>query len=229
MSFAGDFWSPFGARPYVAAVLLLGFLLIIARPKSDERPELIGFFGVLWPILFLLPTHNLVYTPRHLYISFAGIAVAFGLSLARSNGGRLTRLALFVGGGTVLALAPETLASVERYTRMSDRCRLALSTIAKGAESLPEGDVLVLVGMPAHESAPWGFGWSLAEALRPPFVEEPIDSRLEVVYRRQWRPEAWAAYRARYGSRGLHVLAWNPAFNGIEFLRSSDIGSLEER
>ena len=224
-SFARDLFSPFSARPYAAAVLALGFLILVAmtmRPNTEQRPALIGFWALLWPMLFLMPTHNLVYTPRHLYISFAGIAVAFGLLLAKAREKWRTRLALGMGGALVVLLAPPTLAAVEDFTRMSNRCRVALSSIELATRSMPRGDVLVLVGMPAHQTPPWGFGWSLAEALRPPFVEEPIDSRLKVVYRRQWRPEAWAAYRGKYPGRGIHVLAWNPAFNGIEFLRSAD-------
>jgi hypothetical protein len=229
-SFTRDLFSPLAARPYAAVVLALGLLVLVAmtmRPNTELRPALIVFWALLWPMLFLMPTHNLVYTPRHLYISFAGIAVAFGLLLAQSREKWLTRLALGIGGALVVLLAPPTLAAVEDFTRTSNRCRVALSSIELATRSMPRGDVLVLVGMPAHETPPWGFGWSVAEALRPPFVEEPIDSRLEVVYRRQWRPEAWAAYRGKYPGRGIHVLAWNPAFNGIEFLRSADDFSLE--
>lgn len=230
-SFTRDLFSPLAARPSAAAVLALGLLVLVAmtmRPNTEQRPALIVFWALLWPMLFLIPTHNLIYTPRHLYISFAGIAVAFGLLLVQPRGKWKAGLAFVMAGALVTLLAPPTLAAVEDFTRMSDRCRVALSSIELATRSMPRGDVLVLVGMPAHETPPWGFGWSLAEALRPPFVEEPIDSRLEVVYRRQWRPEAWAAYRGKYPGRGIHVLAWNPAFNGIEFLRSSDLESLDE-
>ena len=228
-SFARDFITPFEARPYASATLLLGFLFAtgIGR-EADGRSALIGFWALLWPALFLLPTHNLVYTPRHLYVSFAGIAVAFGLLLARARGRRLLGLAPVIGGVQVMVLAPPTLATVENYTRMSNRCRLALSSIEQDTRSMPRGDVLVLVGMPAHETPPWGFGWSLAEALRPPFVEEPIDSRLEVVYRKQWRPDAWAGYRRKYPGRGIHVLAWNPRFDGIELLRGAELESRDD-
>lgn len=221
-TFARDLFSPLAARPYAAAALFLGLIVLLAmklRADRERRPALIGFWAVMWPILFLMPTHNLVYTPRHVYISFAGIAVAFGLLLAQTRDRWQTRLAPMIGGALVVVLAPPTLASVENYTRMSNRCRLALSSIEHATRSMPRGDVLVLVGMPAHETPPWGFGWSLEDALRPPFVEDAIDSRLEVVHRRQWRPEAWAAYRGKYPGRGIHVIAWNPAFNGIEFLR----------
>ena len=83
----------------------------------------------------------------------------------------------------------------------------------------PPGDVLVLVGMPSHQTPPWGFGWSQADALRPPFVTDALDRRLEIVSRRLWRAGAWNAYRVRYPGRGIHVLRWNPAFAGIEILR----------
>ena len=102
---------------------------------------------------------------------------------------------------------------------MSERCRRAVSSIESASQRFPSGDVLVLVGMPAHQTPPWGFGWSQVDALRPPFVAEALDTRLELVSRRLWRPEAWAAYRARHPGRGIHVLAWNPAFDGVEILR----------
>ncbi len=230
-SFARDLFSPFSARPYAAATLLLGLIGLVAmtfRPDAERRPALIAFWALLWPTLFLMPTHNLVYTPRHFYIAFAGVPVAFGLLLAQLHPKWKAGLALVMAGALVVLLVPPTLTAVENFTRMSNRCRVALSSIELATRSMPRGDVLVLVGMPAHETPPWGFGWSLADALRPPFVEEPIDSRLEVVYRRQWRPEAWAAYRGKYPGRGIHVLAWNPAFNGIEILRSAHLESSGE-
>jgi hypothetical protein len=219
--FAREFCAPFAARPFAAAILLAVPLIFLAagRKRPEPKASVILFWALLWPILFLLPTHNLVYTPRHLYLSFAGIAVAIGLLLARAEPRRKAPFALSIGGVLAVVLAPSTIASEETYTRMSLSCRTALTSIETAASGFPRGDVLVLVGMPAHEKPPWGFGWSLKEALRPPFVEQAIDSGLEVVFRRQWRPEAWAAFRAKYPGRGIHVIAWNPAFHGIQILR----------
>jgi hypothetical protein len=90
---------------------------------------------------------------------------------------------------------------------------------------MPRGDVLVLLGMPAHEAPPWGFGWSIEEAFRPPFVADALGSRLQLVYRRQWRTGAWAAHRDNYPGRSIHVIAWNPAFLGIEVLREDEVES----
>jgi hypothetical protein len=227
-SFGGSLLKPFSARPYVAAAFLLGFLVPVVR-AGDRRPALVAFWALLWPMLFLLPTHNLVYTPRHLYISFAGMTVAFGLVLAQGRAKREPALALAIGGAMALLFAPPTVTAVDHFTEVSNRCRIALSSIELAAESMPRGDVLVLVGMPAYKTAPWGFGWSLEDALRPPFVAEALDSRLQLVYRRQWRPEAWAAYRGKYSGRGVHVLAWNSRFHGIEILRDDQRASVPER
>ena len=231
-SFARDLFAPLSAHPYAAVTLVLGLLVALAttsRSNAESRPRLIVFWALLWPSLFLMPTHNLAYTPRHLYISFAGIAAAFGLMLARAGEKRLTTLpALAIGGALVGLLVPPTLAAVDDFTRMSNRCRTALSFIELAARSMPRGDVLVLVGMPAHRTPPWGFGWSLEDALRPPFVLDAVDSRLNVIYRRQWRSEAWSAYRRRYPGRGVHAIAWNPAFLGIETLRDDGSNRLAD-
>lgn len=233
--FGADLCSPLGARPLAAAALALGFLIPLAMtrtPNAAPRPALIVFWALLWPTLFLLPTHNLVYTPRHLYISFAGVAVAFGLLLARTLGKWRSPQFIAISAALPLLLAPPTLAAVDEYMRMSERCRVVLTSVELAAKTFPDGDVLVLVGMPAHQSPPWGFGWSLPDALRPPFVSKALESRLEIVSRRQWRPEAWDAYRVKYPGRGIHVLAWNPAFMGIEFLRedgSRGLSSAGER
>jgi hypothetical protein len=222
-SFAREFFAPLAARPYAAGALVVGLLVVLgATVRSDAEPAraLVVFWGLPWPLLFLMPTHNLVYTPRHLYISFAGMAVAFGLALARTGEKRWTDLpALAIGGALVALLVPPTLATVDDFTGMSDRCRTAISFLEVATRSMPRGDVLVLVGMPAHQTPPWGFGWSLEDALRPPFVTDAVDSRLEVIYRRQWRSEAWAAYRRKYPGLGIHAIAWNPAFPGMETLR----------
>ncbi len=221
-SFGRELLAPFALYPVAAAALVLGILALVAMTGGGEpRFVLIFFWAVLWPALFLAPTHNLVFSPRHLYISFAGMAIAFGLLLARVGEEWMRRVALPIGGALAVLLTPTTLTSVEGYTAMSSRCRRALSSIELATRSFSPGDVVVLVGMPAHQASPWGFGWSLEGALRPPFVEEAIDSRFEVVVRRLWRPEAWAAYRARYPGRGIHVLSWNRAFDGMEFLRDA--------
>ncbi len=224
--FGSDLFFPLGARPIAAAALGLVFLIPLAMsrtPNAAPRPALIVFWALLWPTLFLIPTHNLVYTPRHLYISFAGMAVGFGLLLARTLGKWRSPQFIAISAALPILLAPPTLTAIEDYTRMSNRCRLALSSLESATRNFPRGDVVVLVGMPAHQTPPWGFGWSLEDALRPPFVAEGLDSRLDLVYRRQWRPEAWAAYRDKYPSRGIHVLAWNPAFQGIEILRDDGL------
>jgi hypothetical protein len=225
--FAEDFLAPFAARPYVAAAFVLGFLAALVTAR--ERGTSLLFWALLWPALFLMPTHNLIYTPRHLYISFAGMTVAFGLVLAQARAKREPALALAIGGAMALLFAPPTVTAVDHFTEVSNRCRIALSSIELAAESMPRGDVLVLVGMPAYKTAPWGFGWSLEDALRPPFVAEALDSRLQLVYRRQWRPKAWAAYRGKYSGRGVHVLEWNSQFHGIEILRDDQRASVPER
>jgi hypothetical protein len=218
--FARDLLVPLAGHPYLAGALLVGLFPLVAKAlRRDTARGPVLFWGLFWPTLFLMPTHNLVYTPRHLYASFAGIAVASGLLLIQAGDKWLLRLALPAGGALMVLLAPPTLASVDDFTRASTRCRTALSAVDLATRSFPHDDVLVLVGMPAHETPPWGFGWSLEDALRPPFVAESVDSRLEVVNRRQWRPEAWAAYRDKFPGRGIHVLAWNPVFLGIQMLR----------
>lgn len=226
--FARDFFTPFAAHTYVAAALVLVCAVSLAMPARtgvEPRSAVILFWALLWPTLFLMPTHNLVYTPRHLYVSFAGIAVAFGLLLARTRVKWQTRLAVVIGSTLAVLLAPPTLSIVDDFTGMSNRCRLTLSFLELSTRSMPRGDVLVLVGIPAHESPPWGFGWSLEDALRPPFIADALDSRLELDYRRQWRPQAWDAYLGKYPGRGIHVLAWNPVFHGIEFLRTTNRGA----
>ena len=222
-SFGSDLLSPLAERPVAAAAMGLAFVVPLAMAHSRERApkaSLIAFWALLWPALFLIPTHNLVYTPRHLYISFAGIAVALGLLLARTTGKWRSAQFLVISAALPILLAPPTLSAVDDYTRMSNRCRSILSSVTLAARDFDRGAVLVLVGVPAHQRPPWAFGWSLSDALRPPFTEG-LDPRVELVYRRQWRLEAWNAYRNKYPGRGIHVLAWNPAFEGIEILREN--------
>lgn len=204
------------------AVLMAAIALVAVRglATGSRAWAAIGFWTVLWPLLFLLPTHNLVYTPRHLYLSFAGIAIGVGLAL--SELGWRFRYAVdgALAAGLIAILAPPTRSREQEFARMSDRCHTALASIDRYERTFPSGDVLVLVGMPAHHSSPWGFGWSLYDALRPPFVSEPVVSRLEIVTRRQWRMGAWESFQRKYPGRGIHVLAWNPDSGRIETIDS---------
>jgi hypothetical protein len=219
--FLRDLWAPAAHHPWAAGVGALVLILLVARLGTGSPRELalIGYWLALWPLVFLLPTHNLIYTARHLYISFAGLSIGFGLSLARVRGRWKTPLTLAVVVSLAALLVAPTMSRVEEFTRMSNRCRGALDSIESLAGRASSDDVLVLVNMPAHVIAPYGFGWSLDDALRPPFSRAATDARLEVIRRRTWRSDSWAAWRRSYPNRGVHVLAWNPAFNGIEILR----------
>jgi len=230
-SFLGMLVEPLVANPFLAlAVLLAGAALAFAMPpgpspaspSSPSSPVLSSStssassaggriaYWVFWFALFLIPTHNLVFTPRHLYMSFAGLAVGVGLLLSRAAFRYRAPLELGFSALLVALLLPSTferVASFSSYARMCETALYQLDTVAKTFE---RGDVVVLAGMPAYSAPPWGFGWSLSDALRPPFLSEPLEDKVTVIARRGWRNQAWARYQQEYPGRRIHVLVWNP-------------------
>jgi hypothetical protein len=212
-SFARDLVAPATARPYLGAFALLcamGLALGGRDGKGARRPRRLIYWAAVWPLLFLLPTHNLVYTSRHLYLAFAGMAVAFGLSISGPAFRARRAVELAAAVSLTLLLLPPTLRQEERFARMALMTRVSLEQVESFSRTLADGDVLVLVGMPAHVTPPWGFGWSLSDALAPPFISEKLDDRLTVVTRKVWREEAWQTYRTQYPGRTIRVLIWDP-------------------
>jgi len=223
-SFARSLIGPVVARPVLGAFWLVSLLALIVTKRHDaprQRVLLLLYWGLFWSVLFLLPTHNLVYTDRHLYLSFAGVAVALGLAIpgARFRGRALVELASVA---SLLALVvPPTLTQEKRFDRMSLVTERSLKQVAEVSKTFADGDVLVLVGMPAHVAPPWGFGWSLSDALGPPFLAEKLEARLTVITRRAWRDEAWQTYRGLFPGREIQVLLWDPEELRIEVVREA--------
>jgi hypothetical protein len=223
-SFLARLLQPVVGHLVFVVVLLASAALCLVLSRGREpagRPPAwrwIGYFALFWFALFLLPTHNLVFTPRHMYLSFAGIAVAAGLLLSRVFTGTRLRGVLEAGtlAGIVLLCVPPTLAYTFAYARKARECETALSELRTALATTPDGSVLVLVGFPQNHEPPWGFGWSLEDALGPPFLKEKLDRRYQVIVRRGWTDSAAGNYRRQFPDAPIRVLRFRPELNGIE-------------
>lgn len=212
--------APFVESPLRLLLILAGALPLAFGPRRAGSPSLkwVGYWAGFWFLLFLLPTHNLVFTDRHLYVSSTGIAIAVGLLLSRTRWAVRPGLAGVALAGLVLALLPETLAREREYARSALECESALAQLRREAAMAPEGSVFVLVGFPQHHDPPWGFGWSLADALGPPFLPERLDRRFPVVVRHEWRDTAWLNYRTQFPDAPIRVLRWRHEWRNVERL-----------
>jgi hypothetical protein len=220
LSFLRALAAPAIDHPLPFAIALAGALALAVGPAKRGAPpwKWIVYWGVVWVGLFLLPTHNLVFTPRHLYLSFAGVAVAIGLALSHGRWRYRTGAAAAGLAGLVLTLLPPTVRSERAYATKALECEAAIEKVRTEAERTEDGAVLVLVGFPQHREPPWGFGWSLSEALGPPFLPETLDARVRIVVRRGWRESAWLNYREQFPGAPIRVLRWRPDRMGAEVL-----------
>ncbi len=219
-SFFESWVAPAVHRPLPLALILVGALPLVLGPTRPGAPswKWIFFWGVVWFGLFILPTHNLVFTPRHLYLSFAGLSVALGLMLSRTRWPFRSGLAAAGLAGLALTLLPPTLEAEARYTRQALECEIAIDNLRTESERTQDGSVFVLVGFPQHREPPWGFGWSFSDALGPPFLPERIDERVRIIVRRGWRDSAWLNYREQFPGSPIRVLRWRPDWMSIELV-----------
>jgi hypothetical protein len=194
---------PFSARPEWAAlpaaeVLRILWLMLAAIALGGlafgalRRASWVGtvFFGGCWWFATTLGLFVVVYfSPRHLYLPTAGVAIGLGLALHSGLARRLTAAVLF---GWCLSAHFAALAPWQEAGRIS---RGVLAAVNQHL-AVAGDDTIVLVAVPETHDHVLLWAWSSPAALGAPFLSRP---RLpaQVIERpgNYLRPDAWAAER----------------------------------
>ncbi len=194
---------PFAARPEWAALpsaevlrgLWLGLAAIAAGGLALgvlRRASWVGtvFFGGCWWFATTLGLFVVVYfSPRHLYLPTAGVAIGLGLAL---HSGRARRLAAAVLVGWCLSAHFAALGPWREAGRISREVLAAVNQHLAGAGD----DTIVLLSVPEIHGHVLLWAWSSPAALGVPFLSRPR-TPAQVIERpaTYLRPDAWAAER----------------------------------
>lgn len=168
-----------------AAALAMGGLVAslfwLWRHRREEAATvlLVGFFGLVFPIVTHLPLVVTYLSPRHLYLPGAGLAIAAGAALfpreAAIAGTHRTppRLALLL---LLLAtFVPALRQGQSDWRTASEISREARRGIEAASRELPRGALLVVAGVPAERDATLVWRFALPFALQPPFAADDIE------------------------------------------------------
>jgi hypothetical protein len=177
--------SAAGVLGLAAAVLAMGglvaslFWLWRHRRAGEATVLLVGFFGLVFPVVTHLPLVVTYLSPRHLYLPGAGLAIAAGAALfpreAAITGTHRTlpRMALLL---LLLATFVPALRHGQRAWRTaSEISRQARRGIEAASRKLPRGALLVVAGVPAERDGTLVWRFALPFALQPPFAADDLE------------------------------------------------------
>lgn len=162
-----------GAAVIGAIALLLG-----ERGRAIIRPAV--YFLVIWIGLTVAPTLVAGYaSPRHMYLSSAGWALALGGALGVLWHARpelpIKGLGLVCAGALLLTYVSQLRQEVQLWGVRSEVSRLAVADLEREALTVPQG-TLIIADAPQRS---WSF--ALPHAVRPPFTNEDVTRRVRVI------------------------------------------------
>ncbi len=173
----------------VVAAVVLGGLALAHRyfPSARTGWRAVLFFGVTWYLVATLPMAVASYfSPRHLYLSTAGLGLAFAAVVAHAIRWRIA--AALVASWAVIFSAQcfDQAASAWRHSaKVSERV-----TAAVVAESTARPDFALILDVPQYYEGVGMWAWATPFALEPPFTSASPAVVIEapLVY---FNPEAW--------------------------------------
>lgn len=173
-----------------AAALAGGARWIVRDATAVARRRVLGF-GVGWYLVTTLPLIVTYFSPRHLYLTSAGLAVALALAAhellrARGRFAAMTATALVcLAALQQIALAPWR-AAAERSRDLSSAVQAAARDSAPGA--------FLLIDAPELVDGAFCWSWAVPHCLRPPFTPAPLDAHVvplarpaTTAFREDWR------------------------------------------
>jgi hypothetical protein len=239
----------------VAAMFLAAIGLVSGAPSRAQTQRRALLLAVGWIVLGAAPTLVAGYaSPRHMYLASVGWAMALGVGLDVLLHARplhvLRRLGLVLAGVILVSYAVQLRHQVRVWGIRAAVSRRVVADIEREALAAPAGS-LIITDAPQRS---WNF--ALPYALRPPFTEEDIPSRVSVISHSsihccpasQWEAYTRAAMRG-WASNPDHpwviALHWDPDTGELSrvsdredpFLRSvvsllqetKDVDSLDNR
>ena len=171
----------------LAALAVGGLIFGLVRRASWAGTV---FFGGCWWFATTLGLFVVVYfSPRHLYLPTAGVAIGLGLLLHSGNGRRLAAAVLV---GWCLAAHFVALQPWREAGRISREVLAAVDQHLAAAGD----DTIVLVSVPETRDHVLLWAWSSPASLGAPFLARPR-TPAQVIERpvNYLRPDAWAAER----------------------------------
>lgn len=153
------------------------------HPEPSRERGALFFFGPVWYVATVGPLLVTYFSPRHLYLPSAGLAIAAGalLDLIARGRRREWRLAAVAAAG--LLVAADAAALQRHNRRWNDAARASHALVTEThrvAREAPPGSLL-LVDAPWRTRHAFVWGWALPFTLQPPFADEDLTQRVRVV------------------------------------------------
>jgi hypothetical protein len=166
----------------VVATLLIVWIRLRAPERSRTLDALL-LFGPVWYVVTVGPLAVTYFSPRHLYLTSAGIALALTALAVRLTEGRKGPVRVAVGAAAVALLAGDLVALQQhnRYWNDAARASHALTgAVQRVARSAPPHS-LVVVDVTWRTRQAFVWGWALPFAVQPPFAPEDLTRRVGIV------------------------------------------------
>lgn len=165
-----------------AGSALLAWIAWRARTTARSLGALV-LFGPVWYVLTVGPLLVTYFSPRHLYLTSAGVALAWAALFDLATDGRSARWRAFCGAVCAVMLGAYAVALQEHNRHWNDAAR-ASRALAVGAHrvarSAPAGSLL-LIDVPWRTRYAFVWGWAVPFAMQPPFAEEDFTRRVGLV------------------------------------------------
>jgi hypothetical protein len=166
----------------IAASVAFVWLRLRAAERSRGVDALV-LFGPVWYVLTIGPLAVTYFSPRHLYLASAGLALAIAAIADRLavGRGRALRAALVAAAALLLGADLVALRAHNRYWNDAARASHALTgAVQRVARSAPPGS-LVVVDVTWRTRQAFVWGWAIPFAVQPPFAPEDLTRRVGIV------------------------------------------------
>lgn len=143
----------------------LALALTLGRNPTAARAL---FFGGFWWFATTIGLFVVVYfSPRHLYLPSAGVAIGVGLALGCS------RLRAVLAGGIILWCAAAHIAALRPWIEAGARSRDAIAALDADLAGA-DARTLALISVPETHGHIWLWAWSCPQAIGAPFLRHPV-------------------------------------------------------
>ena len=153
------------------------------RARASRSMGALVLFGPVWYVLTIGPLLVTYFSPRHLYLASAGLAVAWAalFDLLTERRGPRWRAACGAACAVLLGAYAVTLQRTNRHWNDAARASQAVAAEAhRVARSAPAGS-LVVIDMPWRTRYAYVWAWAVPFAMQPPFAEEDLTRRVGVI------------------------------------------------
>ena len=167
------------AKMWLAEVLTIGVLAVCGRWLYARRQacghavERLGFYGAVWYGITIAPMVVTYFSPRHLYITTAGVSIALASLILPGDpveNRRRTRIRLAMAGMIVVLYAGASIWNVSNWVASGVESQRFVAAASRLLQSAPR-DSVVLVSAPESLLNGWFWSWATPFALQPPFPD----------------------------------------------------------